>query len=58
MTYADDPAGPVVAGAGSGPDPYAGLDTGVAKRWGRQAGYEPAGAGTAEPGIVVPGWMR
>ena len=28
------------------------------KRWGRQAGYEPAGADTAEPGIVVPGWMR
>jgi len=28
------------------------------KRWGRQAGYEPAGAGTAEPGMVVPGWMR
>ena len=28
------------------------------KRWGRQAGYEPAGADTAEPGMVVPGWMR
>jgi hypothetical protein len=28
------------------------------KRWGRQAGYEPAGADTAEPGMVLPGWMR